>query len=203
MSSDSPPVVKRAIGRPRDPALEGRIRDAGLAVLAEHGFSGLTLDRVCAAARIPKATFYRRWSNPRVLVSEAFNERYEHGLLHDTGDLAADLRTFARVLMGLYTDPILGRCLLFILAEGTVHRELVPLFAVAQGERRRHNLATLERALEAQGFDPAVTAGEILDVLNGVIVNGYASGRRTTPETLDTLVDVLLRPREGAPAPPS
>lgn len=198
----SDPSTKRSVGRPRDPALEARIKDSALQVLAEHGFSGLTLDRVCAAAKIPKATFYRRWDTPRHLVSEAFNERFEFGLLHDTGDVAADLRTFARVLVELYTDELLGRCLLFIITESKVHPDIAPLFTGAQGHRRRHNVSTLEEALEAQGVRPSLPPQAILNVLNGVAFNMYAAGRLVSLETFDTLIDVLLQPLSKAEPPP-
>ncbi len=194
-------TTKRAVGRPRDPALEARIKDAALNVLAEHGFSGLTLDRVCAAAKIPKATFYRRWDTPRHLVSEAFNERFEYGLLHDTGDVAADLRTFARVLVELYTDDLLGRCLLFIVTESKVQPDVAPLFTGAQGQRRRHNVSTLEQALETQGLRPSLPAQTILNVLNGVAFNMYAAGQRVPLETFDTLIDVLLKSLSKADPP--
>jgi len=198
-SNESPP--KRGVGRPRDPALEARIKDAALEVLAEHGFSGLTLDRVCIAAKIPKATFYRRWDSPRHVVSEAFNERFQAGLITDTGDVAADLRAFSRVLRSLYADPLLGRCLMFIVTESMVHRDVAPMFTGAQGERRRHNVTTLEAALEAQGFSPSISAQTVLNVLNGVLINMYVAGHTVTAETLDRLIDVMLNPLEGRPLP--
>lgn len=53
--------LQRRPGRPRNEALQQQIKDAAVQVLARQGFSGLTLDRVCAEAGVTKATFYRRW----------------------------------------------------------------------------------------------------------------------------------------------
>ena len=82
---------KRGVGRPRDPELERRMKQVSLEVLAEHGFSGLTLEKICSRAKVSRATFYRRWTTPDTLVSEAFNERFESGILEVTGDLHRDL----------------------------------------------------------------------------------------------------------------
>jgi AcrR family transcriptional regulator len=171
--------------------------------LAEHGFSGLTLERICSNAKIPKATFYRRWTSPRELVSTAFNERFEEGLLHNTGDVEADLRTFARVLIDLYNDDLLGRCLLFIVTESKVHSEVAALFTGAQGERRRHNVEALALAFSTQGIKPSLTPQAILNVLNGVAFNMFAAGRPMPLETFDTLIAVLLRPLPSMTNPPT
>ena len=64
----APDPARRSRGRPRDNVLQERIKDAALTVLARHGFSGLTLERVCTEAQVPKATFYRRWDNPLACV---------------------------------------------------------------------------------------------------------------------------------------
>ena len=196
-ASDMP--IKRRVGRPRDPALETRIKDAGLQVLAKHGFSGLTLDRICAEAAIPKATFYRRWASPEILVSEAYNERFDHALLEDTGDVARDLRAFARVLMEHYSDPLRGPCLLSIVTETKIRPELQAVFTSASEDRRRRNVSSLEAALLAQGLTPSIDAEAILHVLNGLAFNSYAVYRPVKLEALDMLISVLLQPLPAGP----
>lgn len=94
-----PRPLNRGAGRPRNPELEQRLKRVALETLAEHGFSGLTLEKVCTRAKIPRATFYRRWATPEALVSDAFNERFETGVLESTGDLARDLELFAGKLV--------------------------------------------------------------------------------------------------------
>lgn len=48
-------------GRKRDPSRDAVILDAAIAVLAEQGYEGLTIDLVAAAAGSARATVYRRW----------------------------------------------------------------------------------------------------------------------------------------------
>ena len=56
MTTEAQAPVKRGPGRPRDPEVERRMKRAALETLAEHGFSGLTLERICERAGAPRAT---------------------------------------------------------------------------------------------------------------------------------------------------
>lgn len=187
--------ARRGVGRPRDPGLEGRIKAAALMVLAQHGFSGLTLERVCAVAGIPKATFYRRWSTPTEVAVEAFIERFEHGLIEETGDVRKDLIVFADRLVDLYADPVLGPCTAQMSTEVRLRPgEFQPVLD-AQRMRRRHNLAALSRGLEAAGLDTGLSAQLILTTLNGLAYFSYATGRQASPEDFALLIDKLLAAR--------
>ena len=57
--------------RRRGEELERALYEATLAVLAEDGYMGLTMDRVAARARTGKAALYKRWCNKRDLVYAA------------------------------------------------------------------------------------------------------------------------------------
>jgi AcrR family transcriptional regulator len=186
--------AKRGVGRPRDPGLEQRIKISALETLARYGFSGLTLERVCASAGVPKATFYRRWSTPREAVIEAFIERFEHGLIQETGDLRADLLTFSDRLIDLYADPVLGPCTAQMSTEARFRPEELQLVLDAQQRRRRHNRTAVRQALERAGLDPGLSAQVILTTLNGLAYFGYSTGQPATHDDFARLIDKLLRP---------
>ena len=82
-------------GRKRDHSRDGVILDAALAVLAEHGYDGMTIDMVAARAGSARATVYRRWATKAELVLEAvaWMSRDDVSLdqLPDTGSLRGDL----------------------------------------------------------------------------------------------------------------
>ena len=185
---------RRGAGRPRDPELEQRFKQAALEILAEFGFGGLTLDRICGRAKAPAATFYRRWPTPTVLVSEAFNERFEIGLLEVTGNLSADLMTFTDKLLALYTDPLLGPCLSFIWPETRLRPDLLKPMAEAERGRRKTNVETLDRALGEQGYGPHISAMLILSVLNNVTYMTYVTGRKVSREDFQALIAQMLLP---------
>ena len=190
----SPPAARRGAGRPRDPEIEQRFKQAALETLAEFGFAGLTLDRICARAKAPAATFYRRWATPTALVSEAFNERFEVGLLDVTGDLPADLLAFTDTLLALYTDPLLGTCLSFIWPETRLRPDLLKPMAEAERGRRRVNVQTVEEALLAEGYSPHISAQMLLFVLNNVAYMTYVTGRKVSRDDFATLIAQLLLP---------
>lgn len=68
-SSERPP--RSRAGRKRDPGRDDVILDAALAVLADYGYEGMTIDMVAARANSARATVYRRWATKADLVLEA------------------------------------------------------------------------------------------------------------------------------------
>ena len=83
------------LGRKRDHTRYPEILEAALAVLAETGYDGMTLDMVAARAKAGKATLYRRWSSKGELVLDAVacmkNSDIDYAQLPDTGTLRGDL----------------------------------------------------------------------------------------------------------------
>ncbi|GAA0972439.1 TetR/AcrR family transcriptional regulator [Nocardiopsis tropica] len=82
-------------GRKRDPSRDGAILDAALEVLADVGYSRLSMDLVAARAGAGKATLYRRWPSKAELVVDAVarmkRDQVDLEHLPDTGDLRGDL----------------------------------------------------------------------------------------------------------------
>ncbi|WP_299954672.1 TetR-like C-terminal domain-containing protein [uncultured Modestobacter sp.] len=94
-------------GRPRDPSRDEVIRAAILQVLAESGYSGLTMDAVAAAAGVGKATIYRRWRTKSDLVADAVAELSQLSIdAPDTGSLEGDMRVLLRWLVGAVNGPL-------------------------------------------------------------------------------------------------
>ncbi|MEU0239556.1 TetR/AcrR family transcriptional regulator [Nocardiopsis sp. NPDC006198] len=82
-------------GRKRDPSRDDAILDAALEVLADVGYSRLSMDLVAARAGAGKATLYRRWPSKAELVVDAVarmkRDQVDLEHLPDTGDLRGDL----------------------------------------------------------------------------------------------------------------
>lgn len=197
-------ALKRGPGRPRDPEVERRLKRAALEVLAERGFSGLTLERICERAGAPRATFYRRWTSPIDAVAEAFDEAFRFEGPPDTGDVVADLVIMGQSMLRLYNDPVLGPCMSFMIAEAPVRPELVAWHQDVFPRRRAHNRAVVERAT-ARGEVAADTDPDlVIDVLSGLAMNNHATGRPVTEAALEFVIRRLLSPPPvgggGAPA---
>lgn len=85
-------------GRPRDPNVDEAIMAAALDLLAEQGYSRLTIEAVALRAGVAKTSLYRRWSTKESLVFDAivnvgFAERPD---VPDTGSLHQDMLSYMR-----------------------------------------------------------------------------------------------------------
>ncbi|MBW8811968.1 MAG: helix-turn-helix transcriptional regulator [Caulobacterales bacterium] len=169
-----------------------------MVVLARNGFSGLTLDRICAEAGVTKATFYRRWHSPVACVLEALVEVWSEAEFVDAGDPLRDLEAFAHKLIGLYTHPLLGRCMLAVQAERPVNPAVFDPVDAAGLQRRARNTATLARALERLPEPPCLPAETMLHALNGVARNIEGLRWPLADDKLRALIVTLLTPASRA-----
>ena len=80
-----------APGRPRDPAIEGRVLEVALRHLAEHGYEGLSLAAVAAEAGTTRPALYRRWPGKAELATAAIASLSEADTRKITDDPYADL----------------------------------------------------------------------------------------------------------------
>lgn len=98
MTLDAPTTTAEPSSRPgrkRDHTRDPEILDAALAVLAETGYDGMTIEMVATRAKAGKATIYRRWPSKNELVIDAVACMKAAGsgldALPDTGTLRGDL----------------------------------------------------------------------------------------------------------------
>jgi len=192
LTADPQAPVKRGPGRPRDPEVERRMKRAALETLAEHGFSGLTLERICERAGAPRATFYRRWATPIEAVAEAFDDAFHFPELPDTGDVVKDLVILGQAILSLYGDPVMGPCMSFLMAESRVRPELVDRHRHDFPRRRAYNRSVVERAMARGEIAADIDPDLIIDVISGLALNNQATGRPVTVEMLEFVVRRLL-----------
>jgi AcrR family transcriptional regulator len=82
-----------------DHSRDAVILEAALDVLAETGYTGMTVDMVAARAKAGKATLYRRWSTKAELVLEALARLPRPPIeeIPDTGSLRGDFAAADRL----------------------------------------------------------------------------------------------------------
>jgi len=64
----------RGRGRPRDGGIDANIRDAAWALLADHGYEGLTFDALAETVGCGRATLYRRFASKDALLATIIDE---------------------------------------------------------------------------------------------------------------------------------
>jgi AcrR family transcriptional regulator len=107
--SEEPTPRKRPGGRTA--RVGGAVLEATLELLAEGGFSSLTIDRVADRSGVHKTTIYRRWGSREGLVGAALaGQSASQVPIPDTGSLRGDVTEIARSVAANLTSP-LGRAL--------------------------------------------------------------------------------------------
>jgi AcrR family transcriptional regulator len=155
-------------GRPRRADARQAILDATLALLAERGFHGTTIEAIAARAGVGRNTIYRRWPTKEELLADALRELTAELDARDGDDLYAILLAWVRDFIELFADPLFSRVLPAVLGE--LQRN--PAFARLYGERvvrpRREALAELLADALARGeLRQGVDVEQVADLLAG------------------------------------
>ncbi len=179
-------------GRPRSEEAHRAILDATLELLAELGFSALTVEGVATRAGVGKATIYRRWPSKLLLVVEAFGHLPGFDEV-DTGSLADDLKKMLRGYLQAFNSTALSAVLPSLAGERRHNPELSQLFEPVSKERRRPLMRALERAVERGELSPDVDLELAADLVVGPIaVSLFFKGGKLNPRMVGPMVDMAL-----------
>lgn len=158
-------------------------------LLAETGYSDLTIEAIAARAGVGKQTIYRWWRGKGPVILDAIVETSARDiLLPDTGDLAADLRTILRATVAEFADPRLSATTRALtietladdeLAEQVRDRLLRPQLAAVRSRLRSGQRASQVRI--------DIDLDQVVELLfgpiyhrwllrNGPLTEGYADG---------------------------
>jgi AcrR family transcriptional regulator len=184
---------QRRPGRPRDARADAAIMDAAVAVLADRGPAGFTVDEVASRAGCGKATVYRRWPSRAELLVETARRLGLEPPIVDNGSLRADLEEMLSTLAHKMRDTPAGRILPGIIAEASVEPGMRRILAKFIADRRDRPREVMERGI-ARGELPADADVElILDLLGGTIMYRELIAREVVDRAyLDRLVDKVL-----------
>jgi AcrR family transcriptional regulator len=179
-------------GRPRSEEAHRAILDATLELLAEVGFSALTVEGVASRARVGKATIYRRWASKLPLVVEAFG-RLPGMEDFDTGDLGEDLKKMLRSYIQAFNSTALSAVLPSLAGERAHNPELAKVFEPVSLARRGPLIRAFERAVARGEISPDVDldlAGDL--VVGPIAVCLFFKGGRLNSRVVSPMVDLAL-----------
>jgi AcrR family transcriptional regulator len=183
-------------GRPRDPSRDEVIRAAILRLLADVGYSALTMDAVASEAGVGKATIYRRWRTKEELVVDTVSElNAVEAEPVDTGSLEGDLRVLLQSLVALVNSPA-GAATQALLSSMQHHPALAGAFrqgpmAVWRAAFDEMWLRAEQRGEIAAGFAGSVVA----EAIGAPIVQRWlVNGEPVDAAFAETVVDVVALP---------
>ncbi|MBL8229925.1 MAG: TetR/AcrR family transcriptional regulator [Bryobacterales bacterium] len=185
-------ALERAPGRPRNQETEQRILDTALRMLAEEGYSRMSLDAVAVAAGVSKPTIYRRWASKADLATAAVRTLQLAEPPVDTGstpgDLIGVLENFCRSLMRPNGMSLIGT----VLAEEAHTPELLALFRDRLVTPRRAMLRViLERARDRGELRPAADIDCAVSALVGAFYGRYLASSRIPHNFSRNLVEMV------------
>lgn len=168
---------ERIVGLQRE-----RIIDAMVAVVAEHGFGGVSVARVVERAGVSRVTFYELFEGVEdcflAVVSSVMGRSIAHiieAFEREREWLDAVPSALAALLTFLDSEPQLARvCVVEALAAGPRalqcrQRELATLRPLLEAGRRQSNSARLPASLAVEGV-----IASVLGVLHARLVSGQA-----------------------------
>jgi AcrR family transcriptional regulator len=170
-------------------------------LLREHGYGGLTVDAVAAAARASKATIYRRWPSKAELVLAAFIESVRQTARPpNTGTLREDLLCVGELVYE-HVQRHAGT-IRAVLSEASRNRQLGE---AVQREFVGHTGSLINRVLwqaaDRGEIGPTAISDDVGDIFVGYLVfRSVLSGRPPTHHTVRALVDNVVIPSLTQPA---
>lgn len=166
-----------------------------LRLLQEHGYDGLTVDAVAAAARASKATVYRRWPTKGELVLTAFIEGVQQvAAPPETGTLRGDLVQLGeRVCEHASQHASTIRAVLVEVSRNPALNYVMQHQFVDQRKALIQHI--LRQAAQRGEIDPAAISDEVWDLLPSYLIfRSIMASRPPNSGTIEALVDDVIIP---------
>jgi AcrR family transcriptional regulator len=185
-------------GRKRDHSRDGVILDAALAVLAEHGYDGMTIDMVAARAGSARATVYRRWATKADLVLDAV-ARMSHGdvnrdQLPETGSLRGDMTAMILPLSDEEQQVRIQAMTALLSLSKTDPRLSDAATGAGIGPWIEVNRMLIQRALDRGEFPPPSDISTLAELIPMMCVARAVQQQPITREFSLALVDGVILP---------
>jgi AcrR family transcriptional regulator len=197
---------KRPPGRPRSEHARLAILRSTLELLAQKGFSELTIEAVSAHANVGKATVYRWWPDKAALIADAFaSSTTRHLHFPDTGSVRTDMSQQMQQLVKVFRSRR-GRIVSAMLGAGQSDNSLIKAFRERfMMPRRQEAYATLRRGIQRGELPKNVDMDLLLDSLYGPMDMRFLIRHDSlTPEFVQGICELALgRSRSSAKSFPS
>jgi TetR/AcrR family transcriptional regulator, mexJK operon transcriptional repressor len=184
---NGPPLPEAPSGlteAPRSARKRKAILEAAATLFLRNGYRGTSMDEIAALASVSKQTVYKHFADKERLfseivtsaVSEAADPVYAEVLsLEDTGDIEADLRGFARRLLGRVIQPQILQLRRLVIGEAGRFPELGRTFYEQGPGRTIAALASAFEGLAARGAlqldDPRLAAAHFNWLVTSIPLN--------------------------------
>lgn len=174
MSEPEPEQTMRKAGRPRSAQSHQAILEATLALFAEVGLQGLSIEAIAERAGVGKTTIYRRWSSKEDVIKDALDLFRAGNPIPDTGNIRNDLLYITKESQELFNrNPLMGKLTTKLIAEIKTKPEIYHAFyEKLVAPRIQEFRQIVERAQERGELRPDLDATFILYLIFSSLVYG-------------------------------
>ncbi|HXM56253.1 MAG TPA: TetR/AcrR family transcriptional regulator [Candidatus Dormibacteraeota bacterium] len=212
-------MPRRRRGRPRSDTAERAILRAAAQLLAERGVRRMSMEAIAVAAKVSKATIYRRWPSKDALVMDliarAAGDDDDEGWLPAQMDARSELQRWVREGLAAERSPR-GAALRHLLRRAAEDPALAAsLVRRTLRSHRERFAAIVERGVRTGQIRPHVDAATLLDLLSGPVlyrqlIEPDAHAERDPDALARTIVDLVWpgirrtdrAPSDRTPSPP-
>jgi AcrR family transcriptional regulator len=184
------------VARPRSDEARRKALEAARDLIADRGFSALTIEEVAARSGVAKSTIYRHWPERASLIVDTVNAQFEHVGIPDTGSLRDDLEAFYGSASRVDLSGKVGQIMPALISAASRDPEMAVLLDRIGAERERACMTIIGRARDRGDLRPefaGLTDEQLLGVIVGPIVFQKLVRRRPlTPEYIAACLDVVL-----------
>jgi AcrR family transcriptional regulator len=180
------------------------VLDAAAALLAERGYTGLTMDALVERTGVSKTTMYKHWPSRTALIAATVRQLTAAPAIPDTGSVRSDLIAMALDSLDAYRGPRWPGLASVLEAAGhdpDLHAALqsVPATGLA------HVKTLLERGVQQDQLRPDIDTETAVTVLVGAIffrlrMADLPQVKREVPGIVDTILEGLA-PHAAASTP--
>jgi AcrR family transcriptional regulator len=183
-------------GRPLDPEKDNANASAVYQVLADVGYSGLTMDEVALTAGVGKAAIYRRWSSKAELLASFIGVASDDALvLPDTGALREDLVALLQSLLDVLSGPG-GRATRAVMNAVLDDPSLTEAYQRGPLDRWRQAFGEVfDRAAERKEISPGAGSSLAAEAGPAILLQRWlVSGRELNHAVATAVVDEVMMP---------
>ena len=165
---------------------------ATIALLADVGLEGTTIQAIAERARVARATIYLRWPTREALIAAALRHAIGREPFPLTGAIEADLRAGAEQAQAILSQRLFAALLPALVREFVKPNDVGITFDTLFPNRDRF-ADEYDRLASSQGFRDDIDGAVAADLVVGaLLVQLLATGVPPTDRHREQLADVLL-----------
>jgi AcrR family transcriptional regulator len=180
-------------GRRRDEALDARIVEQVLALLASRTYTGVTLDELAERSGVAKTTILRRWPSKAAVIAAAVDQlALQSVTVPDTGTLRGDMHALLHGAVETFVRGP-GQFVPRLIREAGDHAPIAELVSAVIHTRRQAYRRVLALGIARGELAPTVDQELLIDLLIGPLWSRLLiTGDPITVAYVDAILEVVL-----------